>query len=122
MKLVVILSILVACAPGCASRLARLVPTAQKDRGLGTAYATAVVIKATDQAQGIREEYAWLKDHFPSARAAAIENTGDGEIVFGHRTESHNGRFFSVHTLVLPDGSLRSVYFDITSYFGKSRS
>ncbi len=85
----------------------------------GNSYATAILIAARTQEEGIREEYAYLKDRFPGSRPAEVEKTGGEEVVFGHHTDVHDGRFFSVHTLVLPDGKIRPVYFDITSYFGK---
>lgn len=85
----------------------------------GTSYASAILIGARTQEEGIREEYDYLKDHFPDSRPAEVEELGGEELVFGHHTDVYNGRFFSVHTLVLPDGKIRSVYFDVTSYFGK---
>jgi len=85
----------------------------------GSSYASAILIGARTQEEGIREEYAYLKDRFPGSRPAEVEKTGGEEVVFGHHTDVHDGLFFSVHTLVLPDGKIRPVYFDITSYFGK---
>ncbi len=107
------------CALGCQSSPRAPVarePSAVRD---GSSYASAILIGARTQEEGIREEYAYLKDHFPGSRPAEAEKTGGDEVVFGHHTDSHDGRIFSVHTLVLPDGKIRPVYFDITSYFGK---
>ena len=87
----------------------------------GRSYESAIVIVATSQGEGIREEYAWLKAHFPGSRPADIEKVGEEEVVFGHHTDAHDGHLFSVHNLVLSDGSIRSVYFDITSYFGRAK-
>lgn len=105
----------------CSSKTQALPVGEEISASVGSSYATAVVIHAKDQEAGIREEYAWLKAHFPYARAAEVEKAGEEEIVFGHHTDSHEGRFYSVHTLVLKGGSVRTVHFDITSYFGAGR-
>ena len=114
-----ILGVVVLGGVACASKTQRPLGAEAVPASVGSSYATAIVIRATNQEEGIREEYGWLKAHFPDARPAEVEKVGEEEIVFGHHTDSHEGRFFSVHTLVLRDGSVRPVYFDITSYFGK---
>ncbi|ATC63877.1 hypothetical protein CMV30_07905 [Nibricoccus aquaticus] len=68
---------------------------------------------------GIREEYTYLAQHFPGSRPAEVEKIETEEVIFGHRTDVRNGRIFSIHILVLSDGKIREVYFDITGYFGK---
>jgi hypothetical protein len=98
--------------------------TSAKKESLGAAQAGisvehAFVIRAQSQSEGLAEEYAILKRTFPDARPAEVEPVGKEEVVFGHRTEARDGRMFSVHTLVLRDGTIRPVYFDITSYFGR---
>ena len=85
----------------------------------GSSYERAFVIRARSQTEGLTEEEARLVRSFPGARQAEIEPVGKEEVVFGHRTEVRDKRAFSVHTLVLRDGTVRPVYFDITSYFLK---
>ena len=46
---------------------------------------------------------------------ADVERVGNDELVFMHRTEVHGRRMYSIHTLVLPDGTIRDVYFDVTA-------
>ena len=101
---------------GCAT------PANKESRGAsetGNSFEQAFVIRAHSQSEGLTEEYSILKRKFPDARPAHVESVQKDEVVFGHRTEVHDGRMFSVHTLVLRDGTIRPVYFDITSYFGK---
>jgi hypothetical protein len=62
----------------------------------------------------IEEEAAILRDQFPGARPAQVEEVGDESIVFMHRTEVHQRRMYSIHTLVLTDRTIRDVYFDVT--------
>jgi len=121
MRLLTITAMLLSvCTLGCQSPTESIQAPRESPaiRG-GSSYTTAILIAARTQEEGIREEYAYLKDHFPGSRPAEVDKTGGEEVVFGHHTDVHDGRYFSVHTLVLPDGKIRPVYFDITSYFGK---
>ncbi len=121
MKLLTIaISAALLCALGCQST-SQSSPVSHKNSILrdGSSYTSAILISARTQEEGIREEYAYLQKHFPGFRQAEVEQVGEEEVVFGHHTDIHDGRFFSVHTLVLSNGKIRSVYFDITSYFGK---
>jgi hypothetical protein len=117
--LIISVAVLGGCA--CTSKTRQSTTSGARGSIAGTSYSAAVVIRATNEDDGIREEYAWLAAHFPGARAAEVEKVNEEAIVFGHHTDSHDGRVFSIHTLVLPDGSIRPVYFDITAYFGKQR-
>jgi hypothetical protein len=85
----------------------------------GSSHERAFVIRARSQDAGRAEEYAILKEKFPGARQAEVERVDQEMVVFGHRTETRGDRVFSVHTLVLREGVIRSVHFDITNYFGK---
>ncbi|MGC4071719.1 MAG: hypothetical protein QM760_04250 [Nibricoccus sp.] len=92
---------------------------AQWTKADGSSYDRAFVIQARSQTEGIAEERSILDQFFPGARQAEAESVGKEEIVFGHTTQVRDKRVFSVHTLVLRDGTVREVYFDITAYFLK---
>lgn len=80
----------------------------------GRSYATAVVMRARTLEESFLEQPAWLAKNSPGARLADVETVDGQEIVFGHFTSHHDGRLFSVYALVLSDGEVREVYFDIT--------
>lgn len=116
-SITVLLSLL--CTLGCHRSPAVQPPHKSRTIRDGSSYSSAVLIGAQTQEEGLREEYAYLQRHFPGSRQAEVENVGGDEVVFGHRTTSYNGKIFSVQTLVLSDGMIREVYFDITSYIPK---
>lgn len=100
-SMVVICAVLVA---GCATR-----PRSDSSMLDGSSVERAFVAHTSE------EEVAVLKERFPGARPAGGEKHGAEDIVtFSHRTEARGSRMYSVHTLVLPDGSVRDVYFDVT--------
>ena len=71
MKLLTIAVLLpLLCALGCQSS-SRSVQTSRARPTLrdGSSYASAILIGARTQEEGIREEYAYLKDHFPGSLA-----------------------------------------------------
>ena len=87
----------------------------------GSSFLSAVIVRASAQAEGVEEEHQWLSDHFPGWRPCVTSQSeeADGLIVFAHVTSFFEGRPYSVHCVQLKDGSRRTVYFDISNYFGK---
>lgn len=75
----------------------------------GETPATAIVIDAASSAQGVPLEYEWIESKLPRAR---IERK-----VLLHI----GGRTFDRFDVVLASGERRSVYFDITGFYGKRR-
>ena len=76
--------------------------------GDGLSPQTAVVIQgASDERAGIRAEYAWIAAHFPGAKRQ------------GQRLVSSGGKPQDAIDLVTPSGEHKTVYFDISGFFGK---
>lgn len=77
----------------------------------GESIETAIIIEADSTAQGIPMEYAWLEEHFG-------ERGRDWEFLMQALLQ-HEERSYDRLDIRLADGTDKSVYFDITSFFGK---
>jgi len=75
--------------------------------GDGSTLNAAVIVHARDEAVGIRAEYAWIKEHWPGFRRGKQ----------GLITE--NNRLYDALTITDSASQERTLYFDITEYFGK---
>lgn len=73
--------------------------------GPGESLATAVVIQATETLEGIRAEYAWIREHLPGGRVTKQK------LLQGPRV-------YDLIEVELPSGETRAVYFDVTSFYG----
>ena len=67
----------------------------------------AILMRGGNEVTNIKEEYAWIREHAPDAALS-------GQALIGH-----GNRMYDKLIVLLPDGSSRSYYFDITSGFGK---
>jgi hypothetical protein len=74
----------------------------------GSSFQAAIVIKADDESSGVAAEYAWIRAHIP------------GCIPAGQALLDHDGVPYDLLQVRMPDGSVRDVYFDIASFFGKT--
>ena len=75
--------------------------------GDGLSYATAVVIKAKNETDGVRAEYAWINKHYPQNRRKE------------QSLDRNGGKPYDLITILLPDQSTLVLYFDISNFFGK---
>jgi hypothetical protein len=82
-------------------------PPADTAAADGRSFETAVVIQAADESSGVKAEYAWIRANFPKGQPA------------GQKLLGHGNRMYDLIHVELPDGSIRDVYFDISSFFGK---
>lgn len=76
--------------------------------GDGASMATAIVIDAANEADGVAAEYAWLREHFPGARVvnqSLLTPAGD--------------HVYDAIEFTARDGTKHTVYFDISRFFGK---
>jgi hypothetical protein len=89
-----------------------LLPTPQPHIGFsggdGATCATAVVITgAAHEPEGIRAQRWWAYSKNP------------GALIEGQVVSEKDGRDLETFTLILPDGSRKTLCFDITSFYGK---
>jgi hypothetical protein len=73
----------------------------------GSSFNKAVIIKETNEGDGITAEYKWLADHYPG-----YSSEGQGLSEY----DKHPYDILHIKTTY---GKKVDVYFDITSYFGK---
>jgi len=94
----------------CATRAAvppRPAPTPAPATGEGSSFETAVVIQAESEDTGVAAEYAWLKQHYPGYRTRR------------QALASHKEKPYDLITIVTVSGEEKTVYFDISRFFGK---
>ncbi len=77
----------------------------------GSSAEKAVVINATSTVLGIWEEYAYIE--------RVCGKKAVDYIVRKQMQISEIGREYDVYEIRMRDGSMRSLWFDITSFFGK---
>jgi len=94
-----------ALAGGCASGAKGAAAPAKLPPD-GSSLERAVPILEGTEAAGIAAERAWLKEHYPAAKKTLGGLQADG------------GRHYDVVVLRLPDDSEKTIYFDITAFFG----
>ena len=74
----------------------------------GSTIETAIVLPhIADELHGVAAEHAYIAAHYPTwhiERQALI---------------GHNGRHYDLLSMVEPDGTKATIYFDITDWFGK---
>lgn len=75
--------------------------------GDGSSLQNAVIVKGATEATGIRAEHAWLARKFGGYKMERQALTSQGK------------RHYDVLEIITIDGEKRSVYFDITDFFGK---
>ncbi|MFX0032916.1 MAG: hypothetical protein ACFE8E_10930 [Candidatus Hodarchaeota archaeon] len=75
--------------------------------GNGTSYEDAIIISDCSNIEGVEQEYIELRKRFGNYRLikqSLIQN---------------NGKVYDLLEIELEDGTITSVYFDITNFFGK---
>lgn len=72
----------------------------------GSTQETAIQILESTEPAGVRAERQWLINHYPGYRKLKSGVVADGP------------RHFDVVTLQLPDGTERTLFFDITGFYG----
>ena len=105
MRFVIAMFLLLALA-GC--RTMSSAPPAASAGGDGASMATAIAIDAANEADGVAAEYAWLSEHFPGAHVvnqSLLTPAGD--------------HVYDALEFTARDGTKRTVYFDISRFFGK---
>ena len=81
--------------------------TALADTADGATTETAITVQASNEFEGVDAEYGYLQDHYPG---------------WQHKQQSliqENGKVYDRIEIVGPDGIRKSIYFNITDWFGK---
>jgi hypothetical protein len=77
------------------------------DTADGATPQTAIILPATNEFEGVDAEYGYVQDHYPG-----WQNEEQSLI-------QENSRFYDRLDIVGPDGIRKTLYFDITTWFGK---
>jgi len=72
----------------------------------GSSLELAIPILESTERAGILAERAWLQEHFPGAQRKRKS------------LQTVEGRRFDVVVLELPDGTEKTIYFDINAFYG----
>src|SRR6266436_4991156 len=99
--------ILAAALASCASPSSTTTPSAAATTGTGSSYATAIVVPATNEMAGVKFEYAYIRTHYT------------GSQFMYQALSSHGGKPYDLITFKTADGKQRTLYFDISRYFGR---
>jgi hypothetical protein len=75
--------------------------------GDGSSFEKAVVINKSNENDGIAAEYDWLKKNYPGYQS------------LGQGLSFKDKKAFDVIKIKTTDGMVKSVYFDISKFFGK---
>ena len=73
----------------------------------GCSFANPIVIIADNEFAGIALEYQWLDEHYPGYQSK------------GQRVTFQGDKIFDVFDIVTASGVEKTIYFDITSFYGK---
>lgn len=78
--------------------------------GDGSSIKDAVVITARSERTGDRAAYIWLHEHYPGSR---LQEEG--------LDYDDSGRYYSEIKIVTSDGKSRTVFFEVTSFWGNGK-
>lgn len=73
----------------------------------GSSFENAIVIQEKSEMSGVSAEYKWLKDNYP------------GYTLISQSLSSSNGKPYDVMNIKTKDGDKKTIYFDISNFFGK---
>jgi hypothetical protein len=74
--------------------------------GAGSSFGTAITIKASNNFEGVKAEYAWIRKRLPGWR------------VVGQSLLTRGSKNYDVIEITKA-GKRKTLYFDITNFFGK---
>ena len=99
---------LVLLCTACTSTPSADTASSQKEAiGKGSSIENAVEIKATNSSEGIRAEYEWISKRHPEFKRES------------QALIDHDPKFYDKIEITTKDGTKRTYYFDVTSFFGK---
>ena len=81
--------------------------TVRYSGGQGTSFEDAVIIMEKTETTGVDAEYDWLREHYP------------GYKLVSQSLSSKDGKHYDVMKIKTASGEDKTVYFDISNFFGK---
>jgi hypothetical protein len=75
---------------------------------IGSDYSTAIFIAATNESDGVRAEYDWIRDNLLGSHTT------------GQALSFHDGKPYDIVHVESASGEKEDVYFNICSFYGKS--
>lgn len=75
----------------------------------GSSFEKAIVINAANEMDGVPAEYEWLKSHYPGYKLKL------------QKLVMHNEKPYDLLTIITKKGEEKTIYFDISNFFGKFR-
>jgi hypothetical protein len=89
----------------CATPSAPTTPAATS-AGAGSSYNTAIVVPAANEISGVKYEHDYIRSHYPGSK------------LLSQTLEQHGGKPYDIMIFKTSDGKTRTLYFDISRYFG----
>jgi len=93
---------------------------------IGMSIDKAIIIKAKSLEEMVLMENEWIKKIYPTSvplSKAPIKIDDDNDIIsFTHYVNVIDNHVYSIHNVSLPDGTTKSVYFDITEFYYKGQA
>jgi len=73
----------------------------------GSSYEKAIIIQEKSEGKGVNAEYTWLRENYP------------GYKTMGQSLNHHEGKPYDIIRIKTSGGTEKSIYFDISHFFGK---
>jgi hypothetical protein len=99
--------IVTAFLSSCATPTASTTSSAPPASGAGSSYQTAIVVPATNEVSGVAFEYDYIRAHYPKSKFVS------------QALSQHGGKPYDIMTFATADGKKRTLYFEISRYFGR---
>lgn len=106
MKKIAILSILLILVFSCKTTK-NISNSGSSNGGDGSSFEKAIIINKTNEMDGIAAEYDWIKNHYP------------GYINLGQELVYNKNKPYDIINIKTAEGQTKSIYFDISAFFGK---
>ncbi len=91
----------------CSSSKQASSPVAVNSTNDGSSYEKAIVINAKNEQKGVAAEYEWLRNNYP------------GYKLIKQSLQSKGQKHYDAMLIKTKQGEEKTIYFDITNFFGK---
>lgn len=73
----------------------------------GSSFEKAIIVEKNNSMDGIAAEYAWIRNQYPGSKS------------LGQSLVFHKKKPFDIIKIITEEGIEKSIYFDISKFFGK---